>query len=249
MYNTTPHKLLFSSLERRLGRQACETWFRPLEFTTSPQDQVLHIAAPNAVVKDWVIGHYQSALTESLAENELGRYQVQWSLAKANGPVSTGASCSSDPRIDARPSSEVSVKEDEATPFVEAVPSALNEKYNFSSFVVASCNRFAHAAAKAVAESPGKTYNPLYLYGGVGLGKTHLIQAAGHAIKSASPTLQVAYLSLERFMNELINAIRYGYDKTRVFRERYLIYRCAADRRRSIHRRQRANPGRILSYF
>jgi len=87
--------------------------------------------------------------------------------------------------------------------------------------VVASCNRFAHAAAKAVAEAPGKTYNPLYLYGGVGLGKTHLIQAAGHSIKAANPTLQVAYLSLERFMNELINAIRYGYDKTRVFRERY----------------------------
>src|SRR6266853_1850631 len=102
------------------------------------------------------------------------------------------------------------------------IPSApLNQKYTFSSFVVASCNRFAHAAALAVAEAPGKTYNPLYLYGGVGLGKTHLIQATGHAIKKAKPKLHVSYLSLERFMNELINAIRYGYAKTEVFRERY----------------------------
>lgn len=99
--------------------------------------------------------------------------------------------------------------------------SPLNEKYSFDTFVVASCNRFAHAAALAVAEAPGKTYNPLYLYGGVGLGKTHLVQATGQAIKTTNPNLQVAYLSLERFMNELINAIRYGYDKTHVFRERY----------------------------
>jgi chromosomal replication initiator protein len=112
-------------------------------------------------------------------------------------------------------------EEGEAIQFIEAIPSSLNEKYTFPNFVVASCNRFAHAAAKAVAESPGQTYNPLYLYGGVGLGKTHLIQATGHAIKTAKPELQIAYLSLERFMNELINAIRYGYDKTRLFRERY----------------------------
>jgi chromosomal replication initiator protein len=173
-------------------------------------------------VKDWVIAHYESALTESLAEIELGRYKVQWSLSRAERPVNTGTAFPIEQRVQAGHSSGVSIpKEDETTPFVEAVPSALNERYMFSSFVVASCNRFAHAAAKAVAESPGKTYNPLYLYGGVGLGKTHLIQAAGHAIRSTNPTLQVAYLSLERFMNELINAIRYGYDKTRVFRERY----------------------------
>lgn len=221
MHNTTPHQSLFNSLERRLGRQAYETWFRPLEFTTSSHDQVLHISAPNAVVKDWVIAHYQGALTESLAEVKLDRYQVQWSLAKAARHANSRAVSSRDQGTQTVSTSEALVKEDEATPFVEAVPSTLNERYQFSSFVVASCNRFAHAAAKAVAESPGKTYNPLYLYGGVGLGKTHLIQAAGHSIKAANPTLQVAYLSLERFMNELINAIRYGYDKTRVFRERY----------------------------
>ena len=92
----------------------------------------------------------------------------------------------------------------ESIRFVDTAPSPLNEKYTFQNFVVASCNRFAHAATKAVADLPGQTYNPLYLYGGVGLGKTHLIQATGHAIKAARPNLQIAYLSLERFMNELI---------------------------------------------
>jgi chromosomal replication initiator protein len=96
---------------------------------------------------------------------------------------------------------------------------ALNSKYTFDSFVVGSCNQFAHAASLAVAEAPGKTYNPLYLYGGVGLGKTHLMHACGHAIRQRNPHLRVSYLSSERFMNELINSIRY--DKTQAFREKY----------------------------
>jgi chromosomal replication initiator protein len=100
-----------------------------------------------------------------------------------------------------------------------ATDAALNSKYTFDSFVVGSCNQFAHAASLAVAETPGKTYNPLYLYGGVGLGKTHLMHACGHAIRQRNPDLRLCYLSSERFMNELINAIRY--DKTQGFREKY----------------------------
>src|SRR5439155_7379104 len=85
------------------------------------------------------------------------------------------------------------------------ISSSLNQKYVFSSFVVASCNRLPHAAAEAVAENPGRSYNPFYLFGGVGLGKTHLVQAIGHLICQNSPALRVAYLSLEQFMKELVN--------------------------------------------
>jgi len=216
-----PQQSILSSLERRVGRQALDTWFRPLQFYASPGDETLRISAPNAVVKDWVLAHYATALTESLLEVDLERYRVEWVLPQGGSRAAIrddfGETAGS--RRES-PSVKEPVKEDCDLQF-EAAPSSLNERYTFDSFVVASCNRFAHAAAKAVAESPGKTYNPLYLYGGVGLGKTHLIQATGDAIKSANPGLQVAYLSLERFMNELINAIRYGYDKTRVFRERY----------------------------
>ncbi len=89
----------------------------------------------------------------------------------------------------------------------------------FGTFVVGSCNQFAHAASLAVAEAPGKTYNPLYIYGGVGLGKTHLMHAIGHTIKERNRYLRLSYISAEKFMNELINAIRY--DKTQTFREKY----------------------------
>ncbi len=102
---------------------------------------------------------------------------------------------------------------------IEPLELSLNQKYSFNTFVVGSCNQFAHAAALAIAEAPGKTYNPLYIYGGVGLGKTHLMHAAGHAIKERNRHLRVSYTSAEKFMNELINAIRYN--KTLDFREKY----------------------------
>jgi len=193
-----------------------------LRIITSSGERLVRITAPNAVVRDWILTHYSDALQDSLAESQLGQYKIEWTLSSCHSEAFEGTS----PRQPLSYSEEsvpsrLTNPEDDASPFVESSGSSLNEKYTFSTFVVAGCNRFAHAAAKAVAESPGRTYNPLYLYGGVGLGKTHLIQAAGHAIKAASPHLQIAYVSLERFMNELINAIRYGYDKTRVFRERY----------------------------
>jgi chromosomal replication initiator protein len=102
---------------------------------------------------------------------------------------------------------------------IEPLELSLNQKYSFNTFVVGSCNQFAHAAALAIAEAPGKTYNPLYIYGGVGLGKTHLMHAAGHAIKERNRHLRISYTSAEKFMNELINAIRYN--KTLDFREKY----------------------------
>jgi chromosomal replication initiator protein len=219
----TESRSFFAALERRLSKQAFETWFRPLRISRSRADGVLRIAVPNSAVRDWIVSQYSNALTESLLELSLQDCRIEWATPQTER--GRGASDSTEPAI------AVSALEREKAligstpigePQVADIPSSpLNKKYTFSSFVVASCNRFAHAAALAVVESPGKTYNPLYLYGGVGLGKTHLVQATGHAIKKANPKLQVSYLSLERFMNELINAIRYGYDKTQVFRERY----------------------------
>lgn len=102
---------------------------------------------------------------------------------------------------------------------LEPAELSLNTKYSFDTFVVGSCNQFAHAASQAVAEAPAKTYNPLFIYGGVGLGKTHLMHAIGHSIKNRNRHLKLSYISSEKFMNELINAIRY--DKTLNFREKY----------------------------
>jgi chromosomal replication initiator protein len=205
------------AIHGKLTDQAFETWFQPLRFQRSVQEGVLRIAAPNDVVRDWILSKYAEPLRQSLNESHLGSLRIEWQIASNSSvPSEVGEPLP-------RESDHVKLQSAES-----ALPEAtlsdvsrLNAKYTFNDFVVASCNRLAHAAALAVADSPGQTYNPLYLYGGVGLGKTHLIQAVGHAIASANPTLRIAYLSLERFMNELISAIRFGYDKTNAFRERY----------------------------
>lgn len=220
----TTSRPFLAAIERRLSRQAFETWFRPLRITRSQSEGLLRISVPNSAVRDWILSQYSEALEQSLVELQLNSCRIEWSTPRhdkddhdPSGCVERGVS-----KLPREPQASAAVAHNVEVPQLPEIPSSpLNDKYTFASFVVASCNRFAHAAALAVAESPGQTYNPLYLYGGVGLGKTHLIQATGHAIKQASPKLQVAYLSLERFMNELINAIRYGYDKTQVFRERY----------------------------
>ncbi len=95
----------------------------------------------------------------------------------------------------------------------------LNPKYTFDGFVIGAGNQFAHAAARAVAENPSKCYNPLFLYGGVGMGKTHLMQAIGHEVKRNQPQLSICYLSSEKFTNEMINSLRY--DRMSSFRDRF----------------------------
>jgi chromosomal replication initiator protein len=219
--DSAPSDPFLAALRRRLSRQAFETWFQPLTVSSNQREGVVRIAAPNTVVRDWIMATYSAALDESLLELKVDGCRIEWMVprAKLNCDETSRTAVARtllDPEMDAKP------RFDDASVDLPSVSSSpLNERYSFDTFVVASCNRFAHAAAQAVAEAPGKTYNPLYLYGGVGLGKTHLVQATGQAIKKANPRLQVAYVSLERFMNELINAIRYGYDKTHVFRERY----------------------------
>ena len=109
---------------------------------------------------------------------------------------------------------------DDALPPVQPTPSAgLNPRYTFDTFIVGSSNQFAHAACRAVAEAPSRSYNPLFIYGGVGLGKTHLMHAIGHYVLQHDRNLVLTYISSERFMNEMINAVRY--DRLIDFRERY----------------------------
>jgi chromosomal replication initiator protein len=234
---------LLNAVEKRLNRQSFETWFRPIRFEgCDNSEQVLHLRAPNQVVKDWVSSNYSEVIDESLEEMNLSEYHVDWmveddeshvaekiiekdeagSTAYSLPETATGNGKSKTPSL----SSLLEAAESDglmpgATTFVDIEPIelSLNPKYTFQTFVVGSCNQFAHAASLAVAEAPGKTYNPLYIYGGVGLGKTHLMHAAGHAIKERNRHLRLSYISAEKFMNELINAIRY--DKTQTFREKY----------------------------
>jgi len=233
---------ILHAVEKRLNRQSFETWFRPIRFDgCDNSEQILHLRAPNQVIKDWVSSNYSDVLGESLEELNLAEYHVDWLVddepntisqeitEDEKEPDSYNISENAKKNGKAKSSSLFTLLEAAesdgltpgATTFVDIEPIelSLNPKYTFQTFVVGSCNQFAHAASQAIAEAPGKTYNPLYIYGGVGLGKTHLMHAAGHEIKARNRHLRLSYISAEKFMNELINAIRY--DKAQTFREKY----------------------------
>lgn len=228
---------ILQSVEKRLNKQIFDAWFRPIQFDgCNEQDKILHLRA-GQVTKDWVSTYYSEVLNQTLKELNLNNYRLDWAIEDidvkdeifadddaefffekpnnfANPPKNNVAEY-----ID-KPKPEVLLK-NSSTNFVDIEPieNSLNPKYTFDKFVVGACNQFAHAASLGAAETPGKTYNPLFIYGGVGLGKTHLMHAIGHSIKERNRHLRVAYITSEKFMNELINAIRY--DKTQTFREKY----------------------------
>ena len=222
---------VLGAVKTKLQRESFETWFNPIRFEGIDKVQrLIRLRAPNQVVRDWVKSNYTSLIDQSLGELSLTGYSVDWLLPEDRSqadvrPVADQAvaTFSHDKQPNTTTQSTPSLAQGPATAVATArqliTDPALNSKYTFDNFVVGSCNQFAHAASVAVADAPGKTYNPLYLYGGVGLGKTHLMHACGHAIKQRNPHLRVSYLSSERFMNELINSIRY--DKTQSFREQY----------------------------
>lgn len=225
---------LLQAISHKLNKQCIDTWFRPVRYEgVDYTAQRLQVYAPSPLIQDWLVTNYAEVLAESLTEIGLAGFQFDWNIghedADAPEPVAEyqlmdTLGLSTTPT---RQPSLMQILEDAqdqgATPRyappLENEALRLNPKYSFESFVVGTCNQFAHAAALAITEAPGKTYNPLYIYGGVGLGKTHLMHAVGHAIKDTNPQARLLYISSERFMNELINAIRY--DKTQLFREKY----------------------------
>src|SRR6266496_4275820 len=214
---------LLHSVESSVNRETFDTWFRPIQFDGLDNSaRTLHLRAPNSVIRDWVVSNYSSLLDRSLGAVHLAGYSMVWTVQDRDSRSSTEPSrnpCVAE--ATAETDSNRSTVNDSSLTRQKLKPAdpLLNARYTFESFVVGSCNQFAHAASLAVAEAPGKTYNPLFLYGGVGLGKTHLMHACGHEIKQRNQHLKLCYISSEKFMNELINAIRY--DKTQLFREKY----------------------------
>ena len=183
------------SLAEILGDEAARRWIAPLRLS-SVSERAVVLEAPNAFFRDWVVRHYQHHLQRLAGDRQ---------LEVVSAP-------------EERPNQET-LKPAQAPESVERPEGALNPKYTFERFVVGASNRFAHAASLAVAESPAKAYNPLFIYGGVGLGKTHLMQAIGHAIAKSASSVRVVYTSSERFTNELIGAIQTR--TTAKFRDRY----------------------------
>jgi chromosomal replication initiator protein len=190
-------------LKAKVNTQSYQTWLRPTRFSHVNHEELV-VRVPNREFQEWIQENYGSLINEALAEikSDVRRihYVVEESPEKKNG--------------DGGDAKALQGKLD-----FESVDHRLNPKYTFETFVVGNCNQFAHAAAQAVAETPAKSYNPLFLYGGVGLGKTHLMQAVGHLIKAKWKEMRLAYVSSEHFTNEVINSLRY--DRMVSFRDKY----------------------------
>ena len=200
---------ILERIETKVNRHCFNTWFKPTLFF-GQQGNTVTVAVPNALFKDWLAKHYSGIIAEAIGDLALGEVGVEF-LADPTAEVASGAIPSPEPSGDGGPDAG------------EALPAAagpgLNPRYTFETFVVGSSNQFAEAASRAVAEAPSRSYNPLFIYGGVGLGKTHLMHAIGHYVLKHDPDLKLTYISTERFMNEMINAVRY--DRIIDFRERY----------------------------
>lgn len=191
-----------NELKNRLGDTVYQTWIFPLKADL--KDAALYLEAPDIFFRDWVEKHYRSIIEE-----------VLFFVSK----IATSVNFVANPEAKNVAVESIIHESIVKKPAVLPGSHALNARYTFENFVVGSSNRHAYAYSMAVAESPAKTYNPLFIYGGVGLGKTHLIQAMCHHIRSKNPSLKICYISSERFTNELIDAIQHH--STATFRQKY----------------------------
>ena len=191
-----------SKIEEKVGSNIVELWFRPIRLSQAKEQQIT-IDIPNRFFKDWIEDNYPDIIAESI-ESVLGYpVTVRYRTAEKTDPDVKKM----DMRLESR-------RQRLASRGIH-----LNPKYTFENFIIGPSNQFAQAAAKAVAEAPGRAYNPLFVYGGVGLGKTHLINAVGNAVIDKSPDIIVLYVSAEQFTNEVVSAIRH--EKMGELKEKY----------------------------
>jgi len=198
---------ILARIEAKVNRHSFYTWFRPTTFVAEDRRSVT-VRVPNMLFKDWLTKHYSSVITE--ATTELRRPNLVINFVADTQDTASSIPLTAD---------EVATIDGGPPPPTQPGSAGLNPRYTFDTFIVGSSNQFAHAACGAVAEAPSRSYNPLFIYGGVGLGKTHLMHAVGHYVLQHDQNFKLTYISSERFMNEMINAVRY--DRILDFRERY----------------------------
>jgi chromosomal replication initiator protein len=195
---------ILNHMERRVNPHSFTTWFRPTRLEGADTSRLV-IRVPNRTFRKKLSETYGSLIEAVLAEVGMADLRVEFVCTEVEPPpmnVTVGSPLGRQARLD-----------------FDSVDHQLNPRYTFDTFVVGGSNQFAHAAALAVAENPSKAYNPLFLYGGVGMGKTHLMQAIGHLVKKRNPALRLAYVSAEKFTNDVINSLRF--DRMISFRDRY----------------------------
>ena len=219
-------KAALGDLQLTMPRANYDTWFKET-YVVSEEDDVYCVGVPNAFAREWLENKYRTQVRESL-QRLVGRTVDVRFITVPGGAAHAGAAASQRGQNPSESGYSSGNSGQSVTPVAppserrsdqSPVTAILNSRYTFATFVVGSNNRLAHAAALSVAERPGHSYNPLFIYGGSGLGKTHLMHAIGHAVLSRHPKKRVAYATSEKFTNEFINSIR-G-QKSEEFRERY----------------------------
>ena len=191
---------ILRAVETKVDPNSFETWFDPTTFIGQEQD-CLYVKVPNSYFRDWLSFHYSNVINDCSRDLFGKTFDIRYIH-------------------DDTPSSFMRRSpEERKTKQGLPINPNLNPNYTFENFVVGSCNQFAHAAATAVAKNPAKSYNPLYVYGGAGLGKTHLMNAIGHYTLLQNHNNKILYVTTEKFMNDLVNHLQYG--KILEFREKY----------------------------
>lgn len=191
---------VIATLQTKISGINFNNWIKPATFLLN--DGILTVEVPNKFIRDWISENYLHLIKYELFKITGSEHQIQFSI------------------LENKPEENIPTKTVEEKPQLKKRSAeALNPKYTFKNFVVGSSNQFCHAASKAVANLPALAYNPLFIYGGVGLGKTHLLNAIGIEVQRSHPELKVHYIHAEQFTNELINSIRY--EKMFEFRKKY----------------------------
>src|SRR3954451_5859188 len=208
-----PWLRILDALEKKINRHSYDTWLKPTRYSHS-SNGIMYIRVPTVEFRH-VGDKYADLIQEALDNLNMDYRDVEF-VTPEDDPAATPVRHDGGLSAPPAPAPAIHVAQSR---FDWDGAAQLNPRYTFDAFVIGSGNQFAHAACRAVAERPSKAYNPLFLYGGVGMGKTHLMQAIGHEIKRRSPQQSICYLSSERFTNEMINSLRY--DKMTSFRDKF----------------------------
>ena len=199
---------ILTRVETKVNRHIFYTWFKPTSFV-SEDARAITVRVPSTLFKDWLTKHYSGVIGEAMDEVKKASLAINFIPDAQMDAIA----------IPLSPDEVAAVEAPTPVVVMGPGPAGLNLRYTFDTFIVGSSNQFAHAACRAVAEAPSRSYNPLFLHGGVGLGKTHLMHAIGQYVLQHDRNVKLTYISSERFMNEMINAVRY--DRVIDFRERY----------------------------
>jgi chromosomal replication initiator protein len=210
-FSHNPWLRVLDALEKKINRHSYDTWLKPTRYSHATGG-VLFVNVPNAEFRH-VGDKYADLIQEALDNLGLEYKDVQF-VTPEEDPAATPLRHDGGLTLHTSPGAMPAQAR-----FDWDGAAQLNPRYTFDAFVIGSGNQFAHAACRAVAERPSKAYNPLFLYGGVGMGKTHLMQAIGHEIKRRQPQAAICYISSEKFTNEMINSLRY--DKMTSFRDKF----------------------------